>query len=444
MKQFKSLRKIISLAHYLLSLLTICSISEIASLSTLMNKSRKNSIDVLNINPNVEVGAENKMSPQSTVGCTTSPFLPVNLFSVPAIISHTSQTEPGFIFTFLHHGRKHQAVLMETFLTALEKEGAGITWEEASSELILGSKALVDVTQVKPATVEENWLVFGLYLSSNLSKNSTSSIPSSSKSADHADASLGISCLSIEGDPCHVLNETFTYEEEALPSFPPQTKCNHKYEAGAVVVSISSQYLHMVVQLGDTWDSFKVNPMASMVLVDGIRSREVYNIKMGAIGTMVFQNCLQCHINEKKLDNRLVSSMVLLWIGESYGPTVRGSPGIVVGKKDEDRLVVQVEGIDTLVLFYGNTVEQKLDVSTSVLAWAWPKQLRGGKGSFVEGAALVVRDDGQDKDAYDEEIKIEFQKGISSPIRSSSRGEGEMLANDSLGSCEMDSLNGSL
>ena len=115
----------------------------------------------LNLNEGIvgDISQGDKNSPPAAR--SSSPFFPVNLFSVPAILSHISHTDPGFIFTFLHHGRKHQAVLMETFLTALEKEGIKITWKEARSDLKLGCQATVDVTQVKPASVEENWLVFG-------------------------------------------------------------------------------------------------------------------------------------------------------------------------------------------------------------------------------------------------------------------------------------------
>jgi len=400
----------------------------------------------LSINLSDEVGLDDSTYSD---GKTSVPFLPVNLFSVPAILSHISQTDPGFIFTFLHNGRKHKAVLMKTFLTALDKEGVKITWDEAISNIQLGCHATVDVTQVKPASVEENWLVFGLYLSEFSS--SLSQVISSENCSTVAEESLGEALLKQENSfgcdnnfekrkgskdettnsssgflSCKVLNHTFTLEEDSLPNLISKVECSHNYEAEAVVVSISSQYLHLVVQLGDTWVRVEVDPLFSTVMVDGIRAREVFSVKIGAIGTVVLKKCVQYHSSNTKTDIIVGSHVALLWFGDKNVPSVRGSPALVVANED-DRLVVQVEDTDTLVHFYGKMVEHKLELQTRVLVWAWSQQLSGERGS-LEGAAIVVREDIVEND--DEEGRMLKEpldssgvmdlsiQGIFSPIRS--------------------------
>merc|ERR1719318_1258275 len=78
-----------------------------------------------------------------------------------------------------------------------------------------------------------------------------------------------------------------------------------------------------------------------------------------------------------------------------------------------------------MVLFHGEIIKEELEINTKVLVWAWSKILRGGVGSFLEGAAAVVLEDGEEErggvagdgdDTYD---LLELSTdGIFSPIRS--------------------------
>jgi len=93
-------------------------------------------------------------------------FASEKLFSVSAIFSSvhaSSSSETKYAFTFLHKGKKQQAVLEKTFLTGLKKDNVRITWEKATAELKIGCIVRIDVTKLKSAPLHENWLVFGLY-----------------------------------------------------------------------------------------------------------------------------------------------------------------------------------------------------------------------------------------------------------------------------------------
>jgi len=405
-----------------------------------------------------------KAPPVPTTTACVSPFLPVNLFSVPAILSHISQIDPDYILTFLHNDTRQQAVLQQTFLTALEKDSDKITWEEAKNYLTLGCQVKVDVTQVKP---EENWLVFGLYLNSHStsqeknftkvtsvkkqgflssssdwmenigeSKSVTAGSQSSSKESFKSCSDGEYPCDdlmsddSVEGNPLSsspVFNQTFTLDEEPSVRQIVKSECVHKYEVGVVVVSISSQYLHMIGQLGDSWTRVDVDPFISSVFVEGIRIKEVFSVKMGAMGNMVVDACIKCQLGTSA--ELALTSPVLLWFGEEQSPCVRECPGVVVGREG-DRIVVQLEteGSVRLVLFHGESIQRKLELQSKVLAWAWAKHLRGGAGSFLEGAALVMREEqdglGGDKrlndtvsDCDNTDLLELSTEGIFSPIR---------------------------
>ena len=113
----------------------------------------------------------------STLTKTFSTFAPVNLFSVSAVFSDTtSPSKEGYNFTFVHKGRRQEAVLDKTFLTGLEKDNVRITWEQARRELHLGHEVRVDVTQLKSKSLDQQkWLVFGLYFYTIFYLNETSS-----------------------------------------------------------------------------------------------------------------------------------------------------------------------------------------------------------------------------------------------------------------------------
>merc|ERR1719318_118253 len=136
----------------------------------------------------------------------------MKLFSVPATLTNT---DPAFIFSLLHQGVEHQAVLHQTFLTALELDGVQIAWEQARAGLVAGIKARVDITQVRQASTESTWLVFGLYLDSAMVRQT-----------DHG-VTVGVKdWMASEEDSPGFLDDK--YQEEV--SLHDQVMCDHKYE----------------------------------------------------------------------------------------------------------------------------------------------------------------------------------------------------------------------
>ena len=168
-------------------------------------------------------------------------------------------------------------------------------------------------------------------------------------------------------------------------------KCDHQYEVGVVVASVTSQYLHMVGPLGHVWLECYVDPLACLVFIEGVRTKEVYSVKMGAMGYMVLKECVQCQLSEETN-----VSPTLVWFGEEQRPSARAAGGVVVGRQG-DRMVVQLEGPSAartvrLVLFHGETDKGRdVGLETGVLVWAWTRQLGrgGGASKFLEGAAVI-------------------------------------------------------
>ena len=217
----------------------------------------------------------------------------------------------------------------------------------------------------------------------------------------------------------HSLNQTFTLDEKPHEK-DRQHKCVHQYEVGVVVVTVSSQFLHLLLQCGGTWLRVDVDPLVSFVFVDGVRIKEVLSIKMGAMGHMVTKECRKCKLYSPFEEEEDVCPL-LLWFGESILPSVRDQTGTVVGKEG-DRVVVQTDDSKELILFHGEILE-KVIVHSKVLVWAWKKVLRGGAGSFLEGAALILPEDKSEvkyEDANHDETYdlLELSTGgIFSPIR---------------------------
>jgi len=175
-------------------------------------------------------------------------------------------------------------------------------------------------------------------------------------------------------------------------------KCDHKYEVGVVVDNISTQYLHVVGPIGDTWLETCVDPLHTLVLLDGVRTREVYSVKTGTMGHMVLSECVKCQFKDET--EVAIAVPCMLWFGDEQKPSVRGAVGEVVGK-DGDRMVVQLEGPPAarnvrLVLFYlQSIVHRELILQTKVLVWAWNRQQqqqniidKRGVTKFLEGAAV--------------------------------------------------------
>eukprot|EP00092_Neocalanus_flemingeri_P035640 GFUD01038804.1.p1 GENE.GFUD01038804.1~~GFUD01038804.1.p1 ORF type:complete len:307 (-),score=86.20 GFUD01038804.1:85-1005(-) len=202
-------------------------------------------------------------------------------------------------------------------------------------------------------------------------------------------------------EKCWTDNESAGSSEESFKSCVedfsekgtfPIPRCVHKYEVGVIVVRISSEYLHLVIPLGDNWVETCVDPFKTLVIVDGLKTREVYSVKIGAMGYMVVQECVKCQMD---MSDVATVNPSLLWFGEDQGPSAREVTGVVVGKEG-DKMVVQLEGpaaarIARLVLFFGDLMGQKeYGLQTKVLVWAWARQLRGGGGGkYLEGAAVV-------------------------------------------------------
>ena len=173
-----------------------------------------------------------------------------------------------------------------------------------------------------------------------------------------------------------------------------KTVCVHKYEVGVVVVSTSPQYLHIVGPLGDSWVETCVDPVMSLVFVEGVRIREVDSVKVGTMGHMVVTECVNCQFQD--MTDVAIAGPCLLWFGEEQRPSVRGAVGEVVGREG-DRMVVQLEGPPAarsarLVLFHCKSIVQReIVLQTKVLVWAWARQQHQGKrglGKFLEGAAV--------------------------------------------------------
>jgi len=181
-------------------------------------------------------------------------------------------------------------------------------------------------------------------------------------------------------------------------------RCDHKYEVGVVVVNISSEYLHLVGPLGHAWVETCVDPFHSLVFVDGVRIKEVFSVKIGAMGNMVVKECVKCQI-DTTVSELSIAFPTLLWFGEEQKPSVRGAVG-VVNRWEGRRMVVQLEQppaarIARLVLFHpmgslARTWKLRCRPRSKVLVWAWARQLEGGVRIFLEGAAAVVKiEDGQ-------------------------------------------------
>jgi len=219
------------------------------------------------------------------------------------------------------------------------------------------------------------------------------------------DASVGSSKESYKSCmdelPAKILKNTdeeeYLNKLEYIKNSKP-TICDHTYEVGVVVVNISSEYLHLVGPLGDGWVETCVDPFQSLVFVGGVRTKEVFSVKIGAIGNMVVKECVKCKL-DTTVSEISIDFPTLLWFGEEQRPTVRGAVGVVVGW-ERDRMVVQLEGPPAartarLVLFHGqSSMNTKLEVQNKVLVWAWARQQSGGwTGKFLEGAAVVKKED---------------------------------------------------
>ena len=129
-------------------------------------------------------------------------------------------------------------------------------------------------------------------------------------------------------DECHKdLDQTFFVEDSIR--IVEQCMCEHTYETGIVVVAVSNQFLSLLVQCRGAWLTTEVDPLKVMMVVDGIRIKEVFSVNIGTIGHMVTKECTKCMSST----NDTVTP-VLVWFGETQVPSVRGLPGLVVGREN--------------------------------------------------------------------------------------------------------------
>ena len=221
--------------------------------------------------------------------------------------------------------------------------------------------------------------------------SSQSSVEESSECTD--DEELGRSKYSNEKMSENQLDASEDKESKTL--------CVHKYEVGVVVVSTSPQYIHIVGPLGDSWVETCVDPVMSLVFVEGVRSREVDSVKVGTMGHMVVTECVRCQFQD--ITDVAIAGPCLLWFGEEQRPSVRGAVGEVVVRLG-DRMVVQLEGppaartVRLVLVHCKSIVQREIVLQTKVLVWAWARQQHQGKrglGKFLEGAAVKkVEQDG--------------------------------------------------
>eukprot|EP00092_Neocalanus_flemingeri_P036137 GFUD01039347.1.p1 GENE.GFUD01039347.1~~GFUD01039347.1.p1 ORF type:complete len:710 (-),score=218.70 GFUD01039347.1:105-2234(-) len=363
-----------------------------------------------------------------------------NLFGVPALLSHvtSSKSNQDYVFIFMHQETEERAVLKQSFLTALEKDGVKIKWDKAKSHLKLGCPVKIDVTQSKTASIKGNWLVLGLYFGDlytecenkespfyqrrRLSKefdwmkdfencvNDNSSVRnienqlaeiedsvfvynselnSAEKESDESFTEKMCSKESLSDESSQnnsdkslslgKLNETFTVEDS---SSLPSGDCRHKYEVDVVLISVTSQCLHLVGPLNDIWVRSEVSPTCTPVYVKGGKMKNSKQVSVGDIGTMVSRLCVRCQLDTTV---ECLAAPLLVWFGEEQQPGVRRGQGVVVWR-EEGKVLVKLDGLE-LVLFKGSDdSDRELESGCKVLVWGWRKA-----GTCAEGGAWVLQ-----------------------------------------------------
>eukprot|EP00092_Neocalanus_flemingeri_P105428 GFUD01135137.1.p1 GENE.GFUD01135137.1~~GFUD01135137.1.p1 ORF type:complete len:712 (-),score=223.65 GFUD01135137.1:58-2193(-) len=371
-----------------------------------------------------------------------------NLFGVPALLSHvtSSNSNQDYVFIFMHQETEERAVLKQSFLTALEKDGVKTKWDKAKSHLKPGCPVKIDVTQSKTASVGGNWLVLGLYFGDlstecenkespfyqrrRLSKefdwmkdfencvNDNSSVRNIENQLAEIEDSVFVYNSELNSaekalvevretlDDCMIvsdenytekmcrkeslsdessqnnsdkslslgkLNETFTVED---------SDCLHKYEVGVVLISVTSQCLHLVGPLNNIWVRSEVSPTCTPVYVKGGKMKNSKQVSVGDIGTMVSRLCVKCQLDTTV---ECLAAPLLVWFGEEQQPGVRRGQGVVVWR-EEGKVLVKLDGLE-LVLFKGSDdSDRELESGCKVLVWGWRKA-----GTCAEGGAWVLQ-----------------------------------------------------
>ena len=278
----------------------------------------------------------------------------------------------------------NHASLQPTFLTGLEKDGVKTNWDGIRDCLKVGCQVKVDVSRCK----DSKWLVFGLYInervvldgnneySSDIQRGKYSKefdwmhhfplgldVKSSplnrfeSKLADIEDNMLSFrtELANVERelvedresldiakiDSSIQMNQTFTLEESILGISLSlcSSGCEHQYEVGVVVISVSEDFLQMVGPLNDIWVKMDVHSNHAPVFLVKSRVLDFNDVKVGDIGTVVVGICEKC-----QLDKEGESQMphLALWLGQD--PDIRGANGVVVWSENETMLVQVQDG----------------------------------------------------------------------------------------------------
>eukprot|EP00092_Neocalanus_flemingeri_P020052 GFUD01021713.1.p1 GENE.GFUD01021713.1~~GFUD01021713.1.p1 ORF type:complete len:725 (+),score=215.20 GFUD01021713.1:59-2233(+) len=409
-----------------------------------------------------------------------------NLFGVPALLSHvtSSNSNQDYVFIFMHQETEERAVLKQSFLTALEKDGVKMKWDKAKSHLKPGCPVKIDVTQSKTASIKGNWLVLGLYFGDlstecenkespfyqrrRLSKefdwmkdfkncvNDKSSFRNIENQLADIEDSVFVynselnsaekalvevretldDCM-IESDENYTekmcskeslsdessqnnsdtslslgkLNETFTVEDS---SSLPASDCLHKYEVGVVLISVTSQCLHLVGPLNDIWVRSEVSPTCTPVYVKGGKMKNSKQVSVGDIGTMVSRLCVKCQLDTTV---ECLAAPLLVWFGEE--PGVRSGQGVVVWR-EEGKVLVKLDGSE-LVLFKGSdNSDRELESGCKVLVWGWRKA-----GTCAEGGAWVLQASQHDEEGVGGAIRGE-------EVERSGSNEGLDLSTDGI------------
>jgi len=124
-----------------------------------------------------------------------------------------------------------------------------------------------------------------------------------------SDMSLNSTESSVDDENQKALDQTFIMNTS---NNIEQCVCEHKYETGMVVVTVSNQFLRLLVQCRGVWLTTDVDPLKLMVIVDGIRIKEVFSIRIGTMGHIVTKECTDC--STCQIDT---VTPVLLWFGET-------------------------------------------------------------------------------------------------------------------------------
>ena len=89
------------------------------------------------------------------------------------------------------------------------------------------------------------------------------------------------------------MNQTFTLEESILCISLSlcSSGCEHQYEVGVVVISVSEDFLQMVGPLNDIWVKMDVHSNHAPVFLVKSRVLDFNDVKVGDIGTVVVGIC---------------------------------------------------------------------------------------------------------------------------------------------------------